>query len=107
MITSMLGYSGSMLFSSPFGAGTGFFIGLLVLWTFIWKGLALWRASKEHSVVWFVILLVINTAGILEILYLYLFSKRAKKEHEHSGEQHDRANQIAVEDKSAAENKQL
>lgn len=50
---------------------------LFVAWSVTWKGLALWRAAKNDNAPWFVALLVINTAGILEILYLYLFSKTA------------------------------
>lgn len=50
----------------------------IIVWTFIWKGLALWRAARDKSRWWFVILLVVNTLGILEILYLFFFSKRAR-----------------------------
>ena len=47
----------------------------VVIWSLVWKGFALWRAAEKHSKVWFVVLLVINTLGILEILYLFVFSK--------------------------------
>jgi hypothetical protein len=49
-----------------------------VVWTLIWKALAMWRAAKVGSKVWFVILLVVNTLGILDILYLYVISKPHK-----------------------------
>jgi hypothetical protein len=58
--------------------GLGFWIWPLVIWSFIWKGLALWKAARLGSKIWFVVLLVVNTVGILEILYLYVFTKRAK-----------------------------
>jgi len=48
---------------------------LLMVWSIIWKGLALWKAAKQDKKGWFVILLIVNTIGILEILYLYVFSK--------------------------------
>ena len=48
----------------------------LALWSLIWKGLALYRAGSNKSVVWFVFLLVVNTLGILEILYYFVFSKK-------------------------------
>lgn len=51
-------------------------IGLLVLWSSIWKGFALYRAGSLKSVPWFVVLFILNTAGILEILYLFVFSKK-------------------------------
>ncbi len=53
---------------------TGILLVLLLVWSIVWKGLALWKSAREGSKVWFVVLLVVNTAGILEILYLYVFS---------------------------------
>ncbi|MBU4421763.1 hypothetical protein KKB41_02260 [Patescibacteria group bacterium] len=53
---------------------------LIALWTLPWKGVALWRAAKASQKAWFVILLIFNTLGILEILYIFLFSKKKKKE---------------------------
>lgn len=48
----------------------------LIVWTVIWKGVALWKAAaKKRSVGWFVALLIVNTLGILEILYIFVFSK--------------------------------
>lgn len=46
----------------------------LLVWSIVWKGLALWRAAHKEQKYWFLAFLVINTAGILEILYLYVFS---------------------------------
>ena len=66
---------------SPFLAGAGFFAGmgllviLLVLWSGVWKAIALWKAARNNHLAWFVVLCVINTAGILEILYIFIFSK--------------------------------
>ena len=54
-----------------FGAG----IGLLALWSLFWKGLALWTSARKSQKIWFVVLLVVNTIGILDILYIFLFSK--------------------------------
>ena len=48
---------------------------IVSVWSLIWKGLALWKSCKKDSKAWFVVLLVINTVGILEILYIFLFSK--------------------------------
>jgi len=49
---------------------------LIVLWTLPWKGVALWRAAKRGEKKWFVALLVFNTLAILEIVYIFFFSKR-------------------------------
>lgn len=45
-------------------------LSIVILWDLIWKGLALWRASQlgQHS--WFIVLLVLNTVGVLPIAYL-------------------------------------
>ena len=51
---------------------------LLVIWHTIWKGLALWKAGTRREKWWFIALLIINTVGILEILYLFVFSKDKK-----------------------------
>lgn len=48
------------------------------LWEFVWKGFALWRAARNNAQGWFIVLLVFNTAGILPILYLYVFGKEKK-----------------------------
>ncbi len=45
---------------------------ILAIWELYWKGLALWRAAKRDESVWFVALLIINTAGLLPIAYLLL-----------------------------------
>lgn len=49
---------------------------ILSIWSIIWKGFALWRAAKQAQRNWFIVLLVINTAGILDIIYLFRFSKQ-------------------------------
>lgn len=60
------------------GAGFGFLILLLLAWSLVWKGLALWQAARKGEKIWFVVFLAVNTLGILEILYLYVFSRKAK-----------------------------
>ena len=44
---------------------------LLALWTLFWKGYAIWTAAKRGQRGWFLALLVFNTVGILEIIYLF------------------------------------
>lgn len=46
---------------------------LLALWSIAIKGYALWHAAKHDQKEWFVALLVINTIGILELVYLIWF----------------------------------
>ncbi|HZK44388.1 MAG TPA: DUF5652 family protein [Syntrophomonadaceae bacterium] len=51
----------------------------LVIWALIWKGLALWRAARLKQVAWFIALLIINSVGILEIIYLLATNKKYKE----------------------------
>lgn len=51
-------------------------IAIIFVWSMFWKGVSLWRASKENQRNWFIALLLINTIGILEIIYLFRFAKR-------------------------------
>lgn len=53
------------------------FLLVLLAWSFIWKGLALWHSARRSDTIWFVILLFVNTMGILEIVYLFVFAKRS------------------------------
>ncbi len=48
---------------------------LIFLWSVLWKGLALWHSSRRGQAWWFVIFLVVNTLGILEIIYLFAVAK--------------------------------
>ncbi|MEO7007173.1 MAG: DUF5652 family protein [Terrimesophilobacter sp.] len=43
----------------------------LVAWSLAWKGASLWRAAKDDSKPWFVTLLISNTLGILDAIYIF------------------------------------
>lgn len=67
---------------------------LALIWSFFWKGLALWHSAQRGQYWWFVILLVVNTLGILELIYLFgvaklkfneLFSSTHGGHHAHHG----------------------
>lgn len=60
------------------GLGAGIIVALAILWMVIWKGFALWISAKEDKKWWFIALLVLNTVGILEIVYIFLFSQTGK-----------------------------
>ncbi|MBU0619933.1 MAG: DUF5652 family protein [Patescibacteria group bacterium] len=51
---------------------------LSILWILPWKAYALWRAAKLNQKYWFIVLFLLNTFAILEILYIFIFSKRKK-----------------------------
>ena len=52
---------------------------IIGVWELIWKGIALWKCGRNNQLAWFIILLVANTAGILEIIYLLWFQKKRKR----------------------------
>jgi hypothetical protein len=54
---------------------TALFI-LLMIWSLVWKGFALWKAARNNDSVWFIVLMILNTMGILEIIYIYLIGKK-------------------------------
>ena len=63
----------------PFPVWTPFLWTFLVigaLWEVVWKGIALWRAARNGHQIWFIFLLIVNSVGILPIIYILFFSKK-------------------------------
>ena len=58
----------------------GMIIGLIVLlsWSFAWKGIALWKAARNGSKAWYVVMLLVNTVGFLEIIYIFAVAKKTE-----------------------------
>jgi methionyl-tRNA synthetase len=50
---------------------------ILALWTIPWKGYALWLAVKRNQTKWFIVMLILNTIGILEIFYIFKIAKKS------------------------------
>lgn len=63
------------------GLGVGFLVWLPIVlivflgWSLFWKGLALWHSARRNQGGWFIVLLLVNTLGILEIIYLFAIAK--------------------------------
>lgn len=76
---------------SPFAPALMFailpFLVLTVIWTIAIKGYALWHAARNGQKEWFIALLIINTLGILEIVYLVWFRPDSSDIH-HSSSSH-------------------
>lgn len=51
----------------------------ITTWSLVWKGFALWNSTKNNQLNWFIALLILNTVGILDIIYLKFFKKREKE----------------------------
>ncbi len=65
--------AGNMMNWDNTGFRVGF--GLLAIWSLAWQGMALWKAARNDQRYWFLALLLVHTAGILDILYLFVFAK--------------------------------
>lgn len=51
-------------------------VAIVVLWSIPWKGVALWKAARLSHKKWFIILLIANTFGILEIVYIFFVARK-------------------------------
>lgn len=49
---------------------------LISVWTLFWKGIALWRSAQAKQKYWFIVILLLNIFGIVEIVYLFKFAKK-------------------------------
>jgi hypothetical protein len=72
-VSAILGISGAALWA---------LIAAVAIWTIALKGFALWHAARNYQRIWFVAVLIINTFGILELIYLVWF--RADKDENHT-----------------------
>lgn len=57
--------------------GTRAAVVAVIVWSLAWKGASLWRAARNGSKPWFAGLLVTNTLGVLDAVYLFGVSRRA------------------------------
>ena len=48
---------------------------ILTAWSLVWMGLAMWKAARKGNKIWFIVFIIFHTAGILEILYIFIFSQ--------------------------------
>ena len=61
-------------FADQFGIPIWLLI-IIIIWSIAWKLAALWKSARRTQPIWFIVLAIINTIGILEILYIYVFSE--------------------------------
>jgi hypothetical protein len=52
---------------------------LIIAWSVVWKGIALWHSARNKQLVWYIAIFIINTVGILEIIYLIFFKRRKEQ----------------------------
>ncbi|MES3005980.1 MAG: DUF5652 family protein [Patescibacteria group bacterium] len=61
---------------TPFLAVWGPIFGLVALLALALKGYALWHAAKRNEIWWFLAMFIINTMGILELIYIGVVLKK-------------------------------
>jgi hypothetical protein len=70
MISSLSGKSKSLIIAGI----------IVLLIDLILRGFALWRASRNKHRIWFILILITETAGLLPLIYLLWFTKDWDKE---------------------------
>ena len=53
---------------------------LLSVWELVWKGFGLWHSAQSKQKGWYIAILLLNTAGLLPIIYLLWFKPKHKRE---------------------------
>jgi hypothetical protein len=49
---------------------------ILVIWESVWKIIALWKSARNNHLAWFICIALINTIGILPIVYILMHRKK-------------------------------
>lgn len=55
-------------------------VALVMIWSLFWKGLGLWHSAQRRQTIWFVVILLVNLFGLLEIIYLFAIAKKSFRE---------------------------
>lgn len=57
-------------------------LGLIIAitaWDLFWRGLALWKSARKEQKYWFIALLIVNSVGLLPIIYLLWEGRKQPK----------------------------
>lgn len=52
-------------------------LSILFVWELVWKLIALWKAGRNNQLAWFIVIALVNTVGILPIIYLIIQKKKS------------------------------
>jgi uncharacterized membrane protein len=50
---------------------------ILAIWEAVWKLIAMWKAARNTHLTWFICIALINTVGILPIIYILMHRKNS------------------------------
>jgi len=45
---------------------------LLAIWELVWKLLGMWKSARNNHPVWFICIAILNTLGVLPIIYILM-----------------------------------
>ena len=51
---------------------------IAVMWESAWKIIAMWKAGRNNHLVWFICIALINTVGILPIVYILMHKNKTR-----------------------------
>jgi hypothetical protein len=49
---------------------------IAAIWDATWKIIGLWKSARNNHLAWFICIAVLNTLGILPIIYLLIYRKK-------------------------------
>jgi hypothetical protein len=55
-----------------------FSIPVIFVWSLTWKIIGMWKAGRNNHLAWFLCIALINTLGILPIIYILMNRKKAE-----------------------------
>ena len=58
-----------MAFEALFALVNSPWIYVVMAWDAVWRGIALWKSGRNNQLTWFIFLFIVNSAGILPIIY--------------------------------------
>lgn len=50
--------------------------GFIIAWAFFWKALALWHSARNDQLGWYIAMVLLQTLGLLELIYLLFFRRK-------------------------------
>lgn len=51
----------------------------IIIWDTTWKIIGMWKAGRNNHLAWFICIALINTLGILPIVYILMQKKKSEK----------------------------
>ena len=53
---------------------------IVSIWSSVWKIIAMWKSARNNHLVWFIGIAIVNSIGILPIIYIWLNRKKTNEE---------------------------